>query len=158
MNSFREFYEKHRNRIFAYLLKCTGDYYLAGDIMQESFTRYFEKYGDRQANPALLNVITKNALVDGHRRPGRNPKSFDEQEHAGINPEKHLMVRDTCRRVLAAMKKLDKNEHDILTMVVTRGLSYREVARIARISEGSVKIIVHRARVKLKKMVDTGQV
>ena len=158
MSKFREFYKSHRDRIFAYLMKSTGDYYLSGDIMQESFTRYFEKYGEGQTNPALLNVITRNALVDGHRKPGRNPISFDEQEHCGINPENHLMVRDTCRRVLAAMKQLEKTERDILTLVVSSGLSYRGIARIACTSEGNVKIMVHRARVKLKKTIDAGEV
>ena len=132
-------------------MKRTGDYYLSGDILQESFTRYFEKYGERQTNPALLNVITRNALIDGYRKLNRTPISFDEQEHSGINPEKHLMVRDTCRRVLAAMQELEKTERDILMLVVGDGLSYREIARIGGTSEGNVRIMVHRARVKLKK-------
>jgi RNA polymerase sigma factor (sigma-70 family) len=139
-------------------MKSTGDYYLSGDIMQESFTRYFEKYGEGQTNPSLLNVITRNTLVDGHRKPGRNPISFNEQEHSGINPENHLMVRDTCRRVLAAMKKLEKTERDILTLVVSSGLTYREIARITGTSEGNVKVMVHRARVKLKKMINAGDI
>ena len=157
MSKFREFYQSHRDRIFAYLMRSTGDYFLAGDIMQESFRRYFEKYGEGQTNPALLNVITRNVLVDGHRKPVRNPISFDEQKHCGTDPENRLMVRDTCRRVLAAMKQLQKTERDILTLVVGSGLSYREIAQAAGTSEGNVKIMVHRARVKLKKMIDAGE-
>ena len=139
-------------------MKRTGDYYLSSDIMQESFTRYFEKYGEGQTNPSLLNVITKNALVDGYRKPDRNPISFDEQKHCEMNPEKHLMVRDSCRRVLAAMQKLEKTERKILMLVVSSGLTYREVARITSTSEGNVRVMVHRARVKLKKMIDAGEV
>ena len=158
MSKFREFYQSHRDRIFAYLMRITGDYYLSGDIMQESFTRYFEKYGEGQTNPALLNVIARNVLVDGHRKPGRNPISFDEQEHSGSDPEKHLMIRDTCRRVLAAMQKLERTERKILMLVVSSGLTYREIARKTRTSEGNVRVMVHRARVKLKKMIDAGEV
>jgi len=139
-------------------MRSTGDYYLSGDIMQESFTRYFEKYGEKQTNPALLNVITRNTLVDGQRKPVRNSISFDEQKHCGMNPEKHLMARDTCRRVLAAMQKLERTERKILMLVVSSGLTYREIARITRTSEGNVKIMVHRARVKLKKTIDAGEV
>lgn len=51
-----------------------------------------------------------------------------------------------------------KTERDILTLVVSSGLSYREIARIAGTSEGNVKVMVHRARVKLKKMIDAGEV
>ena len=157
MSKFRQFYKNHRDRIFAYLMKRTGDYYLAGDIMQESFMRYFEKYGEGQTNPSLLNVIIKNALVDGYRKPDRNPISFDEQKHCEINPEKHLMVRDTCRRVLSAMRKLEKTEQKLLMLVVSSGLTYREIAGLTSTSEGNVRVMVHRARVKLKKMVAAGE-
>ncbi len=71
MGNFRAFYQKHRDRLFAYLMRSTGDYYLAGDILQESFTRYLEKYGEKWQNPALLFTIARNAVVDGHRKQGR---------------------------------------------------------------------------------------
>ena len=45
VRQFREFYNKHKDRFFAYLMRSTGDYYLASDIMQDSFTRYLERYG-----------------------------------------------------------------------------------------------------------------
>ena len=51
-----------------------------------------------------------------------------------------------------------KTEQDILTLVVSSGLSYREIARIACTSEGNIKVTVHRARVKLKKTIDAGEV
>ena len=43
-------------------------------------------------------------------------------------------------------------------MAVNSGLTYREIARITRTSEGNVKIMVHRARAKLKKKIDAGEV
>jgi DNA-directed RNA polymerase specialized sigma24 family protein len=36
-------------------------------------------------------------------------------------------------------------------------LPYREIARIAGTSEANVKVRVHRARLKLKKMMNTGE-
>ena len=49
VRTFRAFYNEHKDRFFAYLMRSTGDYYLAGDIMQESFTRYLDRYGNRPA-------------------------------------------------------------------------------------------------------------
>ena len=51
-----------------------------------------------------------------------------------------------------------KTERDILMLAVNSGLTYREIARITCTSEGNVKIMVHRARAKLKKMIDAGEV
>jgi len=139
-------------------MRATGDYALAGDILQESFTRYLEKYGEKWQNPALLFTIARNAVVDGHRKQGRESPLFDEPEFARPNPETQMLVREDYRRVLAAMQKLAPEEKDVLSLVVSSGLPYRDIARIAGTSEANVKVRVHRARVKLKKMMGTGDI
>jgi RNA polymerase sigma-70 factor (ECF subfamily) len=55
------------------------------------------------------------------------------------------------------MQQLEPEERDVLALVVSNDLSYREIARITGISEGNVKVRVHRARVKLRKMMNTGE-
>ena len=157
MANFRAFYQKHRERLFAYLMRSTGNYHLAGDILQESFTRYLEKYGQEEPNSALLYTIARNAVVDGYRKQGRDTELFDEAEYSRHNPETHLLVREDYRRVLAAMQELAPEERDVLSLVVSSDLSYREIARITGTSEGNVKVRVHRARVKLRKMIKTGE-
>ena len=158
MTNFKAFYKKHRDRLFAYLMRSTGDYYLSGDILQESFTRYLEKYGEEEPSPALLYTIARNAVVDGHRQVGRDTRLSDNHEPDGPNPERQMEVREDYRRVLAAMQELEPEERDILSLVVSSGLPYREIARIAGTSEANVKVRVHRARVKLKKMMNTGDI
>jgi RNA polymerase sigma-70 factor (ECF subfamily) len=138
-------------------MRSTGDYYLSGDILQESFTRYLEKYGKKGPNAALLYTIARNALVDGRRKQGRDLQLFDEQEHSKHNPETHLAVREDYRRVLAAMQELAPEEKDVLSLVVSSDLSYREIARITGTSEGNIKVRVHRARVKLRNMMKPGE-
>jgi RNA polymerase sigma-70 factor (ECF subfamily) len=134
-------------------MRRTGDYYFSGDILQESFTRYLEKYGKEGTNTALLYTIARNAVVDGLRKQGRDMQLFDEQEHSQHNPESNMAVREDYRRVLAAMQELAPEEKDVLSLVVSSDLSYREIARIIGISEGKVR--VHRARVKLREMMKT---
>ena len=138
-------------------MRSTGDYYLSGDILQESFTRYLEKYGKKGPNAALLYTIARNAVVDGRRKQGRDLQLFDEQEHSKHNPETRLAVREDYRRVLAAMQELAPEEKDVLSLVVSSDLSYREIARITGTSEGNIKVRVHRARVKLRNMMKPGE-
>ncbi len=139
-------------------MRSTGDYYLSGDILQETFTRYLEKYGEEWQNPALLYTIARNAVVDSHRKQRRDSPLLDEQEPSANNPETDMMVREDFRRVLAAMQELEPEERDILSLVVSSGLPYREIAHISGISEANVKVRIHRARVKLKKMINTGDI
>jgi RNA polymerase sigma-70 factor (ECF subfamily) len=158
VTNFRAFYKKHRKKLFAYLMRRTGDYYLSGDVLQESFTRYLEKYGEKEPNPALLYTIARNAVIDSHRQLGRDTRLTDGHEPAGHNPERQIEVCEDYRRALAAMQELEPEERDILSLVVSSGLPYRDVARIAGTSEANVKVRVHRARNKLKKMMDTGDI
>ena len=49
--------------LFGYLMRTSGDYYLSGDIMQESFTRFYKHYRHQSQEPSLLYTIARNALL-----------------------------------------------------------------------------------------------
>ena len=66
-SAFSNFYAAEKDRLFAYLLRRTGDYALAADIMQESFARYFERYASREHTAALLFTISRTVLTDFYR-------------------------------------------------------------------------------------------
>lgn len=140
--------------LFAYLMRSSGDYDLSGDIMQESFTRYLARYGKREPSAPLLFKIARNALTDHRRKSKRNTQLREDNEPSGGNPEHHMMVRDEYRRTLAAMQHLDEVERDFLSLVVSSDLSYREIAEIHHTSEQNVKVRVHRARVKLRGILE----
>jgi len=134
-------------------MRMTGDYHLSGDIMQESFTRYFEHYG-QEDTPSLLYTIARNTFFDHIRREKRSSLVENRQDESYVDHERVLIVREEYRRVLLALQKLEEDERDILSLIVSSDLSYREIATIAGISEANVKVKVHRARVKLKKILE----
>jgi RNA polymerase sigma factor (sigma-70 family) len=120
---YLEFYKEHKDRLFAYVMRMTGDYYLSSDIMQESFTRYFEHYGNKTESVSLLYKITRNTLSDHARKQRRTTQLESDQEDCSSNQEHALMVREEYRRVLGAMQMLEKDERDILALAVSGVLS-----------------------------------
>ncbi|MCG6909435.1 MAG: RNA polymerase sigma factor [Deltaproteobacteria bacterium] len=149
MNSFNAFYRENRHKIFAYLMRITRDYYLACDIMQESFTRYLEKYGNAEPRLALIFKIARNAFYD-HARKDNRSSSLQEEPASDHQSQEHLvMVREEFRRVADAMQQLSPKERDVLALVVSSDLPYAEIASIVGISEANVKVSVHRARKQL---------
>jgi RNA polymerase sigma-70 factor (ECF subfamily) len=142
---------------FAYLMRSTGDYFLAGDIMQESFTRYLERYGNDSQNAALLYTIGRNLIYDNARKQKRNSQLQIDRGNPVDDPEHYLMVREEYRQVLSAMQTLEDDERDILALAVSSQLSYREISSIAGISEANVKVKVHRARAKLRQIIQAGE-
>lgn len=156
MNKFSSFYRTQKEKLFGYLMRLTGNYQLSIDIMQESFTRYLENYGSQTQNVSLLFAIARNAFWDDNRKKRHNQGIEKDMEDTTNNPEELAIVRESYRHVLSAIQTLDKDQRDILSLTVSSNLSYREIANIIGISEGNVKVKVHRARTRLKKILKIG--
>jgi RNA polymerase sigma-70 factor, ECF subfamily len=156
MDEYRLFYEKHKDKLFAYLMRMTGDYHLAGDIMQESFIRFLESYGHVQENASILYTIARNLVFDESRRKKAGASLENNINDCWEDQEHHFMVREEYRRMLDALQELSQEERDILALVAGGDFNYREIAGIVDLSESNVKVKVHRARVRLKSILKTG--
>jgi RNA polymerase sigma-70 factor (ECF subfamily) len=156
MEQFGGFYKDYKKVLFAYLMRMTGDYYLAGDIMQQSFIRYLERYTGQAPNASLLFTIARNALFDHSRIRERNAQLGEDPIDVSENQEHSLMVKQEYHHVIAAMQRLKEDERDILALAISDGISYRDIASIAGISVENVKVKIHRTRLKLKKILHRG--
>ena len=156
MEKFGSFYKDYQKTLFNYLMRMTGDYDLANDIMQESFTRYLENYAEQLQNVSILFTIARNALFDHSRVRGRNAQLGEDPIDGADSQEYGLMVKQEYQHVIAAMQRLQEGERDILALAITDGISYREIAAIVGISVENVKVKVHRIRLKLKKILQRG--
>lgn len=154
---FRSFYEHYQERLFAYLLKMTGDYHLSADLMQESFTRYLERYKNRPHSGSLLFAIGRNLVIDHARRRNTRASYENGKNRCHVDQEQILMVREQYRQVLAALQKLPQKERDTLALAVSSDLPYSKIAEITGISEANVKVKIHRARVKLRRILQAGE-
>lgn len=153
---YRTFYSEYRNKLFSYLMARSGDYKVARDIMQESFTRHFQHYGHEAVlSPALLFTIARNALSD-YRRSQKRFLLVDE-----VHPQSDQLIGDEERTFLAkkeserihrAMNRLPGQDREILSLAVS-GVCYREIAAIFGLSEANVKVRIHRTRIKLREML-----
>jgi RNA polymerase sigma-70 factor (ECF subfamily) len=156
MEKFGSFYKDYQKTLFNYLMRMTGDYDLANDIMQESFTRYLENYAEQLQKVSILFTIARNALFDHSRVRGRNVQLGEDPIDDSDSQEYGLMVKQEYQHVIAAMQRLQEGERDILALAITDGISYRDIAAIVGISVENVKVKVHRIRLKLKKILQKG--
>lgn len=153
MRLFNQFYIEHKNHLFAYLMRMTGDYYLASDILQESFTRLLARYRARVWSKALLFKIARNALIDEKRKYRDGKRQTFTEDLAAQDNEHELLIRETYRKVLKALHHLEPMEQEILNLKISSNLTYRDIAGIVGTSEANVKIKIHRARIKLKSLL-----
>ncbi len=157
MENYGVFYKSSKDGLFAYLLRMTGDYHLACDLVQESFTRYLRRYSSNGPNSrSLLYTIARNAAMDAFRKPKTD--SFDSDGHPDHrnNPEQQLDDRQTYDKMMAAIHQLSIKDRELISLIAGADLSYVEIGKILDLSVANVKVKVHRARLRLKEILSNG--
>jgi RNA polymerase sigma-70 factor (ECF subfamily) len=151
MTDLETYYRTSRDRLYGYLLRLCANADLAADLTQDAFLRYASRYGVDRIQPALLYRIARNLMIDTFRK--RKPDTaltellIDERN----NPEIDATVHSEFRRTLEALQRLKPEDREILALVSGDDeLGYGDIARIMGISEGNVRIRVHRARMRLR--------
>jgi len=155
---YRQFYEAYKDKLFRYLMFRCSDYEISRDIMQESFTRHYQySRNSPDFSPALLFTIARNALVDCQRHKNNFTliKNYVPQS-SKEDLEADFIIREECEIVAAGFKKLPPEDREILELVVS-GLPYRQIAKILGLSESNIKVRVHRARVRLRDIINNGE-
>ncbi len=153
MDNFQDFYKKQKDKLFSYLMRVTGDYYLSMDIMQESFVRCLEKYQNKTMNISLLYTIARNVLIDLSRKDKRKDSLEQDVIDETADQENDFRIKQEYRKVLTALNKLEEDEREVLALALTEDLKYKEIASILGINEGNVKVRVHRARLRLREIL-----
>lgn len=157
MESCERLYRDNRERVLRFLLHLTGDVELARDLVQETFARYLSRYGRDSEQLGLLFTIARNAGLDALRWRRTSPLPERETADPRRDPEHQLIDRQEMDRVLAAIRRLDDTDRQLVALLATSTFSYREIGRLLDLSETNVKVRVHRARLKLKALMAEGE-
>jgi RNA polymerase sigma-70 factor (ECF subfamily) len=154
VNALKDFYKRQQSSFLAYLIRRTGDYDLSSDILQESFLRLFERYEAERLTPQLLYTIGRNMVIDRLRQRKTQPVTIEDHDCANTQEEHQHLVREEYRAVLTAMKQLEEDERDLLSLLISSGMGYREISAVTGLTEANVKVKVHRARKKLRNFME----
>ncbi|MEM1201865.1 MAG: sigma-70 family RNA polymerase sigma factor [Acidobacteriota bacterium] len=166
-DAFGRIVEQYKDRMVNYLTRLTGERERAEDVAQETFVRFYQhrdRYRDEGTLAAYLFRIATNLVRSEERRRSRwrllvpmwsrggtspdgvhtvdSPPTPDPQRST-LASEEHLMVT----RAIAA---LDLTLRAPLVLREIEGLSYRDIAEVLGLAEGTVKSRLHRARELLK--------
>jgi len=150
-----DFYKEYKDKLFSYLMFKSGDFELSKEVVQESFTRHYQHYGRTSViSPSLLFTIARNALTDHFRYQKRSYNTVHPTHPAVmVDGEQRHIIKEECEEVIKAVKQLPEIDREILIMAVG-GMPYREIAETLQLSEASIKVKVHRARAKLRLILD----
>ena len=161
--------ERHQKKMLNIAYRMMGNYNEACDVTQEAFLASYKsiKYFKAEARFStwLYRIVinySKNRLKQLRNLGEREGFSIDDsvgiktegtlcQSSANdANPYEQMEKRERDFQVQKCIISLDDEYRDILVLRDIQGLPYKEIKDILRISEGTVKSRLSRARNALK--------
>jgi RNA polymerase sigma-70 factor (ECF subfamily) len=153
---FHSVYTRHAPDIYRFALYLSGDPSLAEEIAQETFVRAWVTSGVVSAETvkAYLLTIARNLYRAEGKRVARQVALDGAIPDPKPGPDVVAGGRLELRSVLAALQTLPEDDRAALLMHVLDGLSHAAIAAALGLSVPAVKVKVHRARLKLRRLCD----
>jgi RNA polymerase sigma-70 factor (ECF subfamily) len=153
---FHSVYERHSADVYRFALYLSGDPALAEEITQETFVRAWAMSGAIREGTvkAYLLTIARNLYRAERKRTARQVALDGALPDRKPGPEAVARGSSELDAVLAALQTLPETDRAALLMHAQDGLPYAAIALSLGLSTVAVKVRVHRARLKLRKICD----
>ncbi len=151
---FRKIFEANSKKIFHLCLGYTGDTDAANDLLQETFLKVWQNL-DKFRNQAMISTwiyrIAVNTCLTYLRSEKRQAKDELTETLAETRAEEFSEKNEQVALLYKCISKLEESERIIITMVLDE-LPYPEIAEISGISEGNLRVKIHRIKQKLTEL------
>lgn len=161
--AFGRIVEAHQGRIFGYLGRMGLDSATAEDIAQETFLRLWRnarQFDAKRSSPATwILTIARNLALTHLARPARRVEIMDGAEPPDAicdrqQPDEALHAKQQRARLHAALERLAPADRSMLAASYVDDLDLAEIARIEGCSTGAAKVRLHRARARLREILE----
>jgi len=161
MASFEELYRRHHRRVYSICLRMLQNASEAEDLTQDVFIQLYRKIGSFRGDSAFttwLHRMTVNqVLMHFRKRTVKFEKTTEEGEtpdqivSGTANPEKMRIVDKIA--LDNAIAQLPEGYKNVFVLHDVEGFEHEEVAKILGCSVGTSKSQLHKARLKLQKLL-----
>jgi len=161
MGAFEEIYQRHHRRVYSICLRMLQNAFEAEDLTQDVFIQLYRKVGSFRGDSAFttwLHRMTVNqVLMHFRKRNVKYEKTTEEgdtpdQVVAGTaDPDKMPIVDKIALE--SAIDQLPTGYKNVFVLHDVEGFEHEEVARILGCSVGTSKSQLHKARLKLRKLL-----
>lgn len=152
-----EMYLVYKDPIFRYLRNMCKSHSVAEELTHDTFIKAFKGMGNFRGEASLktwLFKIARNTYLN-------NANKFSHKnEIAYADPDLHSSGYfpniDTGMTIRQTLQMLSENERSLL-LLREQGFSIYDMAQILGLSEGSIKVGIHRAKKKFKQFYLEGE-
>jgi RNA polymerase sigma-70 factor (ECF subfamily) len=160
--------EAYSDRIYRMVLRMTGNAQDAEDALQETFIKVFKHVSGFKGNSSFTTWIYRIAMNEAlmllrkHKPEGYSLDEENEDEDITPRevaswdplPEQALMSVEMNQNLTKAVLRLPETLRGVFLLRDTEQLSVKETADALGITEGTVKVRLLRARLKLREYLN----
>ncbi|MBL7926487.1 MAG: RNA polymerase sigma factor [Bacteroidia bacterium] len=148
---FKEIYNKHRSKIYKLCFGYAGNADLAKDLLQDTFIKVWEnldKFRNESAISTWIYRIAVNTCLSYLRSEKNKPKDPLSDFILETKPEEINEKNQQVALLYKCINQLEENDRMIITMVLDE-VEYLDIAQVFGISEGNLRVKIHRIKQKL---------
>lgn len=158
-----EIYDQYYQRVRRFILHMVKNEWLADDLVQETFIKINNNLEDIRDTSKLSSWVFRiayNLCQDYFRSQGKAPLvdngDLPGEETSHRVPQTHKKLEQFQMRqcVFGLVNHLPESLRSVIILSDIEEFSQQEVAKVMGITVGNVKIRLHRARKKLKLLVE----
>lgn len=154
--AFGQLYDMHVDRVYRHVYHRVGNRADAEDVTQQVFLRAWQAIDryKKTGSPfvAWLMTISHNLVVDFYRTA--KDRAFVEAEaladSPASSPERVAEMGFEQQRLRRAILQLSGDEQRVVVLRFMEGFEFTEIACVLNKKEGNIRVILHRALVKLR--------
>jgi RNA polymerase sigma-70 factor, ECF subfamily len=169
-DAFERIYRLHNRRVYALCLRMVGNTAEAEDLAQEAFLQLFRKIATFRGESAFstwLHRLSVNVVLMRLRKKTLAETSLDEttdSDEESSGPRKDiggpdLRLSGSVDRVNLerAVEKLPPGYRSIFVLHDVQGYEHNEIATIMKCSIGNSKSQLHKARMRLRQLLQESE-
>jgi RNA polymerase sigma factor (sigma-70 family) len=151
-------YEKYHKILFAYFFRLVSHAPTSEDLVQNVFFRllkYRERFRADGVFSAWLFAVAHNVKNDHLRKSLSAPSFGDLEEVEAASDDNPAQAAETSERAVLlekAMAELSPVQREVLVLNRYQGMKYKDIARILKCSENTIKARMFRAVAKLREI------
>ncbi len=157
--AFEILYNKYKNKIKYFVFNIVKDYEKAEDITQDVFLYVLEhKLREGYSFKYYIFLVAKSRALNyknmEKRRTDINEKYlFKEAENKKQDIVDIIEKEENKKKIIEAINELDDKYKNAIYLVKIEGLSYKETSQILGISLSNIKVLIHRGKKELRKIL-----
>jgi RNA polymerase sigma-70 factor, ECF subfamily len=161
MLAFEEVYRRHHRRVYGLCLRMTQNVAEAEDLTQEVFVHLYRKIGSFRGESAFstwLHQLTVNQVLMHFRKRRKREQTTEDGEMPrqvarGTEHPGRMQVMDKIT-LDDALARLAPGYRAVFILHDIEGYEHEEIAGILGCSTGTSKSQLHKARLRLRKLLN----